>query len=104
MAHQITITLSDQEYATLSAEAARNGIPLDALLYKAIVPHMKDERSIQSRESSLKALYQRGIIMNIATREPLTAEEDSTLQQLAPKLGVGQPLSEIVIEDRGPRD
>lgn len=103
MAYQMTITLTDAEYAALNAEAARSGKPLDALLHEVIAPHVQTERPSQNKDASLRDLYRKGIIMNIATHEPLTLEENTTLQRLASKLGVGQPMSEIVIEDRGPR-
>ncbi len=104
MAYQMTITLTDEEYAALNAEASRTGKAIETLLHERIAPQVQNEPSSQGNESALKDLYRKGILMNIATREPLTADENKTLQRLAPKLGMGQPISEIVIEDRGPRD
>ena len=104
MAHQIMFTLTDQEYETFSAEAARSGKPLDTVLHEALVPPMQHSVLPLPADIVVRNLYQKGIIMNIATHEPLTAQEDALLHQLAVKLGKGQPMSEMVIDDRGPRD
>jgi len=104
MAYQMTITLTDDEYSALQAEATLTGKLIEELLHERIAPRMKPEHSLQIEDTALHKLYSQGILMNIATKKPLTVDEDELLQQLALKLGVGQPLSEMVIEDRGLRD
>ena len=46
--------------------------------------------------------YREGKISHIPTREPLTEEEREALEQSAQWFAGGKPLSEMIIEDRGP--
>jgi hypothetical protein len=55
-----------------------------------------------TREEFLQKLYDEGTILNIPTRKPLTEEEKAERAQLSQALARGKPLSEIVIEGRGP--
>ena len=54
------------------------------------------------RQELLEELYREGTILNIPTRKPLTEEEKAERAQLSQALAGGKPLSEIVIEGRGP--
>jgi hypothetical protein len=51
----------------------------------------------------MEHLYRTGIVSNLPIRQPLSAEETAERKRLAQKIGQGQPLSEIVIKERGPR-
>ncbi len=55
-----------------------------------------------TRQEFLEQLYREGTILNIPTRKPLTEEEKAERAQLSQALAGGKPLSEIVIEGRGP--
>ena len=48
-------------------------------------------------------LYREGVIENLPTDESETAGEDAERQRLSHLFGRGKPVSEMVIEDRGPR-
>lgn len=88
MAHQITLT--DDEYAALSAAAARTGASIEELVHQAIADTFPIPRQIGS--------YQ------YPTGEPITDEEEEEMERLAQEIGSEHPwASEIVIEDRGPR-
>jgi hypothetical protein len=50
----------------------------------------------------VEQLYCEGMVLNIPTWEPLTEEEEARRTQLAQACAGGKPLSQIVIEDRGP--
>ena len=50
----------------------------------------------------VEQLYCKGVVLNIPTRRPLTEEEEAKRAQLAQACAGGKPLSEIVIEGRGP--
>jgi hypothetical protein len=106
MAYQMTITLSDDEYAALSAESARTGKPVEEIVHETLVPHLSQPQQKQpmSEEEFTQYLYRKGIIMNIPTNEPLSPEEVTEREQIAQRLAAGKPLSEIVIEDRGPKE
>src|SRR5216683_10176 len=83
MAHEMTLKLTDQEYETLVAEAAKNGKKPEALLYDMI------QRLRPSPQ----------------VKHPLTAdefEEKLERERLGRVFSGGKPMSEMVIEDRGP--
>lgn len=48
-------------------------------------------------------LFSEGVIEHIPTGEPITPEEEAERERLALLFGQGKPVSEMVIEDRGPR-
>ncbi len=55
-----------------------------------------------TRQEFLEKLYREGTILNIPTRKPLTEEEEARRTRLAQATAGGKPVSEIVIEGRGP--
>jgi hypothetical protein len=105
MEHPITIGLTDQEYTALTAEATRTGKQPEAILHELLSERFQMPSvtgpAITGREF-MEQLYRKGKTMNIPTRRPLTPEERALREQLAQELSGGKPLSEIVIEDRGP--
>ncbi len=106
MAHQMLLTLTDQEYAALRAEAARTGTPLEAVLHAAIaplVPAPAPDQSPMTEQEFVEYLYHKGVIMNIPTHEPLSPDEEAELEDLAQLFAGGKMASDMVSEDRGPR-
>ena len=106
MAYQLLITLSEQERTDLEAEAARRGEQLEAVLHDMIRQLSSSQttstnRPLTSQEFKEK-LYREGKILNIATRRQLTPEEEAERERLGKLFAGGKPLSEMVIEDRGP--
>lgn len=104
MSYQMTIHLTDQEYATLAAEAARNGQRPETFLHNMIqrlqpTPQVKHPLTAHKLE---ERLYREGLIENIPTRQPLTPEEQAERERLGQVFSGGKPMSEMVIEDRGP--
>lgn len=82
------ITLSDEDYATLAAAAAQRGAPIETLVHEAIA-HL-NTYPIGSYE--------------YPTGEPDSPEEEAEEEAIAQRIGPQRPwLSEMVIEDRGPR-
>ena len=105
MAYEMTIRLTDEEYAALAAEAAKSGkrpetVLLEIMLQK-LQPPQPTTRPLTERELA-EQLYREGMLLNLATRKPLTLEEQAERQRLAQVFAHGKPLSEMVIEDRGP--
>lgn len=90
MAYQIT--LSEEDYAALAAASAQTGEPIERLLHEAIAAHYESQPPTRQVAS-----------YRYPTGEPDTPEEEEEDDILAVSLGPGKPLSEIVIEDRGPR-
>lgn len=58
-------------------------------------------RPLTGREF-VEKLYREGKVLNIPTWKPLTEEEKAKRDQLAQATAGGKPVSEIVIEGRGP--
>jgi hypothetical protein len=105
MAYQLTVTLTDQEYAALAAEAEKSGKQAEALLHEILMqrlqPSLAAKRPLTAHEFE-EILYREGLIENIPTRQPLTSEEKAERERLAQVFAGGKPASEMVIEDRGP--
>ena len=101
MAYQMTVTLTDQEYQMLAAEAARRGEQPETLL-RDLIQHLQpasaERRPMTGRELAEK-LYREGKLASLATKRPLTQEERERPARL---FAGGKPASEMVIEDRGP--
>ena len=104
MAYQMTVTLSDQEYQVLAAEATRRGEPPEKLLRDLIRQLPSDsatQYSMTGREMAEK-LYREGKLVSLATKRPLTPEEQAERERLARLFASDQLASDMVIEDRGP--
>ena len=104
MAYQMTVTLTDQEYQVLAAEAARRGEPPETLLrdlIQQLQPASAAKRPMTGRELAEK-LYREGKLASLATKRPLTQEEQEERERLVQRLVGGKPASEMIIEDRGP--
>ena len=104
MAYQMTVTLTDQEYQVLAAEAARRGEPPETLLrdlIRDLQPTSTEKRPMTGRELAEK-LYREGKLARLATKRSLTKEEQEERERLAQLFASAKPASEMVIEDRGP--
>ncbi len=104
MAYQLTITLTEEEYTVLTTEAAKNGKQPEMLLHdliQSLQSSSEAEHSMTADEFEQK-LYREGFIEHIPTREPLTPEELAERERLGQLFAGGKPMSEMVIEDRGP--
>ena len=105
MAYQMTVTVTDQEYAALTAVAEKSGKQAEALLHEILIQHLQPslatKHPLTAREFE-EILYREGLIENIPTRQPLTPEEKAERERLAQVFAGGKPASEMVIEDRGP--
>jgi len=101
----MTIHLTDQEYAALVAEAEKTGKQAEALLHEILMQRLQlslpAKRPLTEDEFEEK-LYREGKILNIPTRRPLTPEERAERERLGRVFSGGKPMSEMVIEDRGP--
>ena len=103
MAYQMTVTLTDQEYEVLAAEAARRGEQPETLL-RDLIQHLQpastEKRPMTGRELAEK-LYREGMLVGLATQRPLTQEEQEERERLAQLFASDKPASEMVVEDRG---
>jgi len=92
MAYQIA--LSDEDYAALQVAASQRGESMESLLHTAIAR----QYPMASATRPQLGTY------SYPTHEPISAVLKAEMEQLATRLGDERPwLSEMVIEDRGPR-
>ena len=103
---RVTITFSDDEYATLEAEAAGRGELVESLV-REVVAHRPSSPRELTRPISPRAieelLYRRCVIAAVPSKEPETTEQAEERERLAALFAAESPISEIIIEDRGPR-
>ena len=105
MTHQLSIVLSDEEYAELTAESAKSGATIEAVVeafvHERLTLHGSEAQTDGSNEI-LGALYHQGVVAHLPTGESETADEEAEAERLAHLYGGGQSAAEMVIEDRGP--
>ena len=108
MAYQMNITLTDEEYNALAAEVGRDEKLLERHLHELIAQHLHTLRSLKgsldTRDEMGQYLYESGLIDHIPTHQSDTPEKAAERKRLADLFGQGKPVSEMVIEDRGPRE
>jgi hypothetical protein len=105
VAYQLTVTLTDQEYAALASEAEKSGKQVEALLHEILMQRLEPSLAAKrplSEEEFVEKLYREGKILNIPNRRPLTQEKQAERERLGQVFSGGKPMSEMVIEDRGP--
>ncbi len=106
MAHQMTLTLTDEEYAKLAAQAAQNDTSIESLardiLSRSLIAPAHTSYP-DSASQFTQRQYQEGKILNLPTRAPLTTEDVANREQRARLLSGGKSAAEMVSEDRGPR-
>lgn len=109
MSQQIIVNLSDDEYAELVAEAQQQGIPLQTYVQAKLKPNAIHQSPTQppaqplTEREFLAKLYREGKITHIPTGVQDTPTQEAERTRLAQLFGQGKPLSEMIIEDRGPR-
>ncbi len=104
MAYQITVILSDQEYAALKTEAAKSGKQPEMLLHEIMAQRLQAppiaKHPLTGREF-MEQQYHEGKLLNLPMRRGLSQEKQTEIERLGRLFGGGKPLSEMVIEDRG---
>lgn len=101
MAYQITLT--DDEYAALSAAAARTGKSVDELAHAAIRRQYTKPATERTDDALAVYMQSQGHLASLASGKGDSPEEEAELEELLRQVGEGLSLSDIVIDDRGPR-
>ena len=106
MTYQITVNLSDEEYAALSQASQMSGRPVEELVRETVtrrfpVPLEPPKQPMTEREAE-EYFYRIGFTSNLPTHEPDTPEEEAEEERLAELFAQGKSLSQMIIEDRGP--
>lgn len=107
MSYQVKFTLTDEEYTALTSESAQSGKPLEDLLHEVLSQHIHPSSNQTfpfSRRDIQSYLYEEGVTEYIPTNESDTSEDKAERQYLAQLFGQGKSVSDMAIEDRGPRE
>ncbi|HCI78554.1 MAG TPA: hypothetical protein DHW02_02560 [Ktedonobacter sp.] len=109
MEDQLLIALTPDEQAALESKAAQSGKEIEAILHEILARGLAlpvSEESVNQPMTSqefLEQQYREGKILNIATREPMTPEEEAELERLGRLFADdNKMISDEAIEDRGP--
>jgi hypothetical protein len=109
MAYRLTVTITDDEYAELTGEAAKSGKPVEAIVHDILAQrlHTRVQPSpplqVTSAHTFTERQYHEGKLLTLPTREPLTEDEAAERERRALLLAGGTSASDMIIEDRGPR-
>ncbi len=101
MSQPVTVSLSDEEYSQLAAEAAKNSATIEALAHRRLLQTLGSSASLDVKAIQ-KYLSQQGVAENIPSGEADSAEDEAETERLAHLLGSGKSVADMVIEDRGP--
>lgn len=106
MVYEVSLKLTDEEYAQIQAEAHRRGEPVETVVHELLAQRLRAATepvgAMTSREFTERQ-YREGKVLNLPTREPLTTQEAVERERRARLLSGGMSASDMVIEDRGPR-
>lgn len=102
----LTLNLQPELYARLVQEAVRLGRPVETLVEEWLQRQFPSPASSDERERAIAVLRQAGFITELgpelkrqAAQATMSLEE---IQSLFARVG-GKPLSEIALEQRGPK-
>lgn len=111
MSHPITINLTDAEYVALTQEAEETGEEIKDILHELIDQVQARQFRLTytpdhplSKHELAVYLYKEGVITHIPEGEPRSDEDETERKRLGDLFGQagGKPVSEMIIEDRGP--
>jgi hypothetical protein len=102
MVYEMIVKLTEQEYERLSAVATQAGKSPENLLHELILQLPSTVSS--SPRAFERILYEEGLIEHIPTRHQETPQEQAERERLGQVFAnaARKPMSEMVIEDRGP--
>ncbi len=107
MSQQVKFTLTDEEYTALVSESVQSGKSIEDLLHEVLSQHIRpssQQTYSLTRRDIQSYLYEEGVTEYIPTDEPDTSKDEAEREHLAHLFGQGKPVSEMAIEDRGPRE
>ena len=102
----MTLELSPELYARLRAEAERQGKPPEGVAEAWLAERLATPTAPYDRERSIAAVRAAGLLVEPTPEELAWAETvDVTLEEVSAALERtgGRPLSEIILEQRGPK-
>ncbi len=100
MAHQLSVVLSNEEYAALAAASAKADTSIEAVVHERLA--FQDGKAQAEGDSEVPdILYRQGVVASILTSEADAPDEEAEAERLARLLGGGTSAAEMVSEDRG---
>jgi plasmid stability protein len=102
----ITLDLPTDAYRRLHDEAGRAGKSVEAVAQELLIERLAAPAPMSERERATEILRAAGLLAELGPEEKLrAARSTATLEevQAAFARSPGKPLSEIVIEQRGPK-
>lgn len=96
-----SITLTDDEYAALSAAANRAGTTVEALVHEALTMQVLGRAPDPLAEHMRRVGHLLEPRASLAEQDEL--EDEAELERLANSIKPGKMVSDMVIEDREPR-
>ncbi len=104
MTHEITITLTEEEYKALAAAATRKGKEPEQFLYDMVrrLPPVSEVKRPMTVRELMEKQYREGKLINLPDPQQVTQEEEAEIERLGKLFAGGKPVSEMIIEDRGP--
>ncbi|MBV7336270.1 hypothetical protein KFU94_50165 [Chloroflexi bacterium TSY] len=101
----VTLDLEQELYQRLETEAIRNGKPLEALVIEWVVERLSPKPTSE-RERAREVLRAAGLLAEpSAQMRKIAAQSTMPLDEVQSALDRtgGKPLSEIIIDQRGPK-
>jgi hypothetical protein len=102
----LTIELSPEEYTQLEAQAAQQGKAAASLAKEWVANQLEVEQppTLSSRDRARQILKAAGMLSELPPELRRSPDPSISLDDIVAALGRdGKPLSEIVIEQRGPK-
>jgi hypothetical protein len=103
----LTVELPPELYARLRAEAERQGKPPEGIAREWLTERLEPPSPISDRERSIAAMRAAGLLVEPTPEQLAWAKTvDVTLEEVSDALdrSEGKPLSEIILEQRGPKE
>jgi len=103
---QLTIDLRPDVFERLRREAARTGKPIEMLANELLAEGLPTETQ-DDRERTREVLRAAGLLTELGSElKQRAAQSTASLEEVSAALSRagGKPLSEIVIEQRGPKE
>lgn len=103
----LTLELSSEQYERLRAEAGRLGKPEEELAREWVAERLEKPEPKSERERAREALRNAGLLAEPTPEMKKRASRSkATLEEVRAALdrAGGKPLSEIILEQRGPKE
>ncbi len=100
--HELTLSLPEDLYDQLEAQAESEGVPLEGFILEQLAAHIRTPgQSGQEKHLLRKALATTGLVQPLSSDLIATYVSDPSAPRQSPVQVRGKPLSTVIIEQRG---